>query len=198
MDKQADNQTAPATDDQELANVLAGMNSQNNGQTPDDASAAKSAESSEASDNTQTDEPTATTDQITGSSDDTADAMGMTFEATGSEGSLPQPQGEPELNPAPVMPAPAATPQLPPELESIKKEAVSELRPLVDKLDQPADEKFDTLLLIIRSTDDQSLLGAAHDTAKQIEDEAKRASALLDVIKEVDYFAGQTEQPKLS
>jgi hypothetical protein len=45
--------------------------------------------------------------------------------------------------------------------------------------------------LIIRSTDDQSLLAEAHEAAKAIEDETKRASALLDVIKEIDYFGNQ-------
>lgn len=76
-----------------------------------------------------------------------------------------------------------------PELESLKKETLSELRPLVGKLDLPAEEKFDTLLLIIRSTDDQGLLGPAHDAAKAITDDARRASALLDIIKEIDYFS---------
>lgn len=77
-------------------------------------------------------------------------------------------------------------------LDSIKKDALEELRPLVGKLNLPAEEKFDTLLLIIRSTDDQSLLGPAHDAAKAIQDESRRAQALLDVIKEIDYFsAGQ-------
>ena len=76
-----------------------------------------------------------------------------------------------------------------PELESLKKETLNELRPLVGKLDLPAEEKFDTQLLIIRSTDDQTLLTAAHDAAKSIADEARRAGALLDIIKEIDYFS---------
>ncbi|HET8689939.1 MAG TPA: hypothetical protein VFL81_00685, partial [Candidatus Saccharimonadales bacterium] len=88
-------------------------------------------------------------------------------------------------------PAGQSTTSLSPELDSLKKDAVAELRPLVDKLDLPADEKFDTLLLIIRSTDDQTLLSAAHDAAKAIDDDTKRAQALLDVIKEIDYFANQ-------
>lgn len=79
------------------------------------------------------------------------------------------------------------------ELDSIKKDALEELRPLVDRLNLPADEKFDTLLLIIRSTDDQSLIGAAHAVAKTIEDETKRAQALLDVIKEIDFFSNQAK-----
>lgn len=91
-------------------------------------------------------------------------------------------------------PAPAASTvtSLDPGLESIKKNALEELKPLVGKLDLPADEKFDTLLLIIRSTDDKSLVQATYDAAKAITDETKRAQALLDVIKEIDYFSTQT------
>jgi hypothetical protein len=87
---------------------------------------------------------------------------------------------------APVMPTTGSS-----DLDGLKKDALAELRPLVDKLDLPANEKFDTLLLIIRSTDDKSLLGSAHEAAKSIEDETKRAQALLDIIKEIDYFAAQ-------
>ncbi len=79
-------------------------------------------------------------------------------------------------------------------LDDLKKTALEELRPLVGKLNLPPEEKFDTLLLIIRSTDDQSLLDPAHEAAKAITDENKRAQALLDVIKEIDYFS-QGQQP---
>lgn len=80
------------------------------------------------------------------------------------------------------------------DLDNLKKTALEELRPLVGKLNLPPEEKFDTLLLIIRSTDDQSLLGPAHEAAQGIQDENKRAQALLDVIKEIDYFS-QGQQP---
>ncbi len=98
--------------------------------------------------------------------------------------------------PAFTAPDPAAiTPSSPdpvsstsPELDNIKKSALSELRPLVDKLDLPAEDKFDTLLLLIRSTDDSSLIPAAHTAATQIADEKRRAQALLDIIKEIDFF----------
>ncbi|HEV7929220.1 MAG TPA: hypothetical protein VGP12_03710, partial [Nitrosospira sp.] len=76
-------------------------------------------------------------------------------------------------------------------LDKLKASALEELRPLVGKLDLPAEEKFDTLLLIIRSTDDQSLLNEAHSAAKSISDDAKRAQALLDIIKEIDYFSSK-------
>ena len=74
------------------------------------------------------------------------------------------------------------------ELASIKQNALTELRPLVDKLNLPPEEKFDTLLLIIRSTDDSSLVPAAHVAAQQIADDTRRAQALLDIIKEIDFF----------
>ena len=165
MDAQNPGQ-APATDDQDLANVLAGI-SQDPG-----------------------------TQDTTSPSD-----SGLQFEETPApEAPAPEESPVPDVPPVPgvpeiTLPSPAADPaastSMPPELESLKKEALSELRPLVDKLALPSEEKFDTLLLIIRSTDDQSLLSEAHEAAKAIEDESKRAAALLDVIKEIDYFANQ-------
>lgn len=74
------------------------------------------------------------------------------------------------------------------DLDKLKSSALDDLRPLVGKLNLSPEERFDTLLLIIRSTDDQSLLEQAHAAAKEISDETKRAQALLDIIKEVDYF----------
>lgn len=105
----------------------------------------------------------------------------------GSNVVLPTPSVGTSAQPAPTTPA---AQQSSPELDSIKKDALTELKPLVGKLNLPPEEKFDTLLLIIRSTDDQSLLAHAHDAAKAIPDETRRATALLDIIKEVDFFAG--------
>lgn len=79
-------------------------------------------------------------------------------------------------------------------LDGIKKDALNELRPLVEKLDVSPEEKFDTYLLLIRSTDDKELLPSAFASARAITDEARRAQALLDVIKEIDYLSGATTQ----
>ncbi|GHU08001.1 hypothetical protein FACS189431_3460 [Alphaproteobacteria bacterium] len=89
---------------------------------------------------------------------------------------------------APVAPQPIQPATLSGNLDVIKKNALDELRPLVSHLDLPADEKFDTLLLLIRSTDDKSLVKPAYDAAAQIKDDARRASALLDIVKEIDFF----------
>lgn len=92
--------------------------------------------------------------------------------------------------PTPVAPTASAASS---DLDSIKKDALSELRPLVDKLDVTPEEKFDTYLLLLRSTDDQSLIGPAFASARVITDEARRAQALLDIIKEIDYLSGAAQ-----
>ncbi|MEO5950732.1 MAG: hypothetical protein ABIQ04_04765 [Candidatus Saccharimonadales bacterium] len=107
---------------------------------------------------------------------------------------MPDPIAEPIM--APTMPEPVIP--MPPadgSLDSIKKEALNELRPLVDKLDVSPEEKFDTYLLLIRSTDDKALIPSAYASARAITDEARRAQALLDIIKEIDYLSGTAAQP---
>lgn len=79
-------------------------------------------------------------------------------------------------------------------LEDIKKDALGQLRPLIDKVDLPAEEKFDTYLMLIRSTDDSSLIKPAHQAAQAISDEKRKAEALLDIIKEIDYLS-RNNQP---
>ena len=94
---------------------------------------------------------------------------------------------EPAVLPDPVLPV--AAPAADGELDAVKQEALSELRPLVDKLDVAPEEKFDTYLLLLRSTDDKDLIAPAHEAAKAIADEARRAQALLDIIKEIDFLS---------
>lgn len=97
------------------------------------------------------------------------------------------------VTPTPVVstpaPAPAPAAAADPALDTIKQTALNELRPLVDKLDVSPEEKFDTYLLLLRSTDDKTLIAPAHDAAVTIVDEARRAQALLDIIKEIDYLS---------
>lgn len=81
------------------------------------------------------------------------------------------------------------------ELVDIKRQALTELAPLVDKLDQPAEEKFRTLMMMIQASDDQSLVKAAFAAAHSITDEKARAKALLDIVNEINYF---TQQPPVA
>ncbi len=125
----------------------------------------------------------------------TDDAADVDYEETG-EAVAPAPEPvAPEpiaIEPLPIAPNPVPARG---DLEGVKMEAINELRPLIDKLDLPPEEKFDTYLLLIRCTDDKELVPPAHEVAKLIADDSRRAMALLDIIKEIDYLSSKAEEP---
>jgi len=149
------------SDDQELAKVLAGVNQ----------------ETDQALEFEQTPVTTPTADITT----PTAPADTPVVD--------PAPVATPDPTPAPAFTMPVMPSAASDDLESIKKNALQELRPLVDKLDINPEEKFDTYLLLLRSTDDKALISPAYAAAQAITDEARKAQALLDVIKEIDYLS---------
>jgi len=77
------------------------------------------------------------------------------------------------------------------DLLDIKQQALSQLGPLVDHLDQTPEERFRTTMMLIQSTDNSGLLKAAYEAAQAIPDEKTRAQALLDVVNEINYFTQQ-------
>lgn len=74
------------------------------------------------------------------------------------------------------------------DLLDIKQNALQDLSPLVDHLDQTPEEKFRTTMMMIQASDNQSLIKVAYDAAKAITDEKERAQALLDIVNEINYF----------
>lgn len=74
------------------------------------------------------------------------------------------------------------------DLMAIKNEALQHLSPMVGSLEQSAEEKFKTLMMMIQASDDHTKLKEAFEVAKLIEDDKARAQALLDVINEINYF----------
>ena len=99
------------------------------------------------------------------------------------------PMPDPVAGPDPAPMTPPANNSVDQDLADVKQAALTELRPLVDKLDVDPEEKFNTYLLLVRSTDDKDLIAPAHEAAKAIIDEAKKAQALLDIIKEIDFLS---------
>ena len=75
-----------------------------------------------------------------------------------------------------------------PTLLDIKQQALQHLSPLVNHLEQSPEEKFKTTMMMIQASDDKTLVPAAFEAAKQIEDDKVRAQALLDIINEINYF----------
>ena len=92
--------------------------------------------------------------------------------------------------PAPTA-TPAATDMASDDLMSIKQDALQQLKPLVGHLEQTAEEKFRTTMMMIQASDDQSLIPTAYAAAKTIADDKVRAQALLDVVNEINYFTTQ-------
>lgn len=151
-----------------------------------------------------------TTDNTSGAPIDNGSAPTLGLGNNPAAGALPednQPQSNPTFTPMPEdSPAPAGeanpavddfTPLLNNdsasedlgELSDIKKQALSKLAPIVDKLDQTPEEKYRTLMMLIQSSDDQTMIKAAYEAASQITDEAKKAEALLGVVNEIEYFS---------
>lgn len=162
MDFSSQDATQPISDDQDLAKALAGV-------LPDEL------------------KDEATPDQIPG-----IDSGASNMPSPVAAAPTPAVPGVPAAEPVTSPVAPAAQQGAAPLngiLDGIKRDALEELRPLVDRVSLPAEEKFDIYLMLIRSTDDSSLVGLAHAAAQGITDEKRKAEALLEIIKEIDYLS---------
>jgi hypothetical protein len=99
-----------------------------------------------------------------------------------------QPVGQPVM-PSPDFSAPAtpSTP-LPEDLDDIKNQALQQLSPLVDKLEQSPEDHFKTIMMLIQASDNHELVREAYSAANAITDEQLKAEALLAVVNEINYF----------
>lgn len=79
------------------------------------------------------------------------------------------------------------------DLLKLKQNALQQLSPLIGHLEQSAEEKFKTLMMMIQAADDQSLVNDAYEAAQAIEDDKVKAQALLDIVNEINYFTQQKE-----
>jgi hypothetical protein len=80
------------------------------------------------------------------------------------------------------------------ELLDIKQQALQQLTPLVDHLEQSPKEEFRTTMMMIQATDNQDLIKKAFDAAQKFQDDKERAQAFLDIINEINYFTQHPQQ----
>ncbi len=172
----------PISDDQELAKVLAGITAGADSPAPSDTNLASDLES----ESNQTTPPVSTDDSPS------TPPVDVPLPDPIATPVVPTPEPEPVSMPVPTFTPPVA-PIVDSGLEAIKHDALNELRPLVDKLNLSAEEKFDTYLLLLRSTDDTTLVSPAFQAARSITDESEKAQALLDIVKEIDYLSDPTK-----
>jgi hypothetical protein len=79
------------------------------------------------------------------------------------------------------------------DLLDIKQNALKDLTPLVDHLDQTPEERFRTTMMMIQAADNQSLIKMAYEAAQHISNDKERAQALLDIVNEINYFTQQNQ-----
>lgn len=91
---------------------------------------------------------------------------------------------------APAMPAieiePAKAMYGDPDLDKVKSMALSDLRPLLEKVDIAPDKKFMIYKDIIELTEDKACIEPAYNCAKLIEDEKARGEALVYIVECID------------
>lgn len=104
---------------------------------------------------------------------------------------LPTPTfNQPEVGPdTPVIPLSQDA------LGEIKQKALGDLSPLLEHLDQTAEDRFRTTMMMIQASDNQDLIPKAYEAANAIPDEKAKAQALLDVINEINYFTQHDQHP---
>ncbi|HJP96837.1 MAG TPA: hypothetical protein VJ843_05720 [Candidatus Saccharimonadales bacterium] len=111
---------------------------------------------------------------------------------------LPPVPPAPPAGPADNTVVPAPKPESADDLLRIKQEALSELAPMVDHLDQKPEEKFRTTMMMIQATDNDKLIPAAYAAAKEIADDKVRAQAYLDIVNEINYFTQTADADKVA
>lgn len=95
----------------------------------------------------------------------------------------PVPTAEPAPTPEPAVESTETTSQ---NTNDIKKAALRDLMPLLDKVNMNANEKFNLYRDIFEELNDHSVLEPAYQAAREITDETTRANALLYLVQSID------------
>lgn len=99
----------------------------------------------------------------------------------------------PVAEPAPVV-EPIATPEptvssaanVSGDMKSVKEAALRDLAPLLGKIDMDSSKKFKLYKDIREELHDDSIIGDAYETAKNISDDTERGEALLYLVESID------------
>lgn len=95
---------------------------------------------------------------------------------------------------APIGSAPKQAAYGDPDLDRVKSSALSDLRPIIEKIELSVEKKFEVYKEIINSMNDKACIEPAYNAAKNIADEKQRAEALLFVIEAINRLGVQEVQ----
>ncbi|MCR5572624.1 MAG: hypothetical protein K6F57_02515 [Candidatus Saccharibacteria bacterium] len=130
--------------------------------------------------------------------DDAATAGGSADVVSQVESSVAAAMTEPAVAaPEPVAAAPAeVAPIVPidsmkaqygdPDLDKVKTMALSDLRPILEKVDIPAEKKFMIYKDILELTEDKACIEPAYNAARDIADEKAKGEALIFIVEYID------------
>ena len=71
-------------------------------------------------------------------------------------------------------------------LDDVKKKALDDLKGLIDKIELPAENRFEIYRELIENNGDKSCIGKAYEAAQAISDENERAKALIFVVDSIN------------
>ena len=103
---------------------------------------------------------------------------------------LPTPEPVPSPEPAPVVERHEIDPAIPQSLSTseVKKAALRDLVPLLDRVNMDATQKFNIYKDIFDDLKDYTILEPAYRAAREIPDETTRAGALLYLVESIDHM----------
>ncbi len=188
------NNQQPITDDQELAKVLAGVTNQadqinNQAQQIEEIPQIPTMQPIEEVQPVEVPAPAQEVQTVETPTVDNTEIETPQVQESTPETQYEQPAFEESYNETPSYEMNDFSSTSSDDLKAIREQALHELHPIVDKLNASPEEMFDAYLTLLRSTDDQKLIAPAHEAAKNIQDEAHRAQALLNIIREIDFLS---------
>jgi len=93
----------------------------------------------------------------------------------------------PEMEVAPIVPIESMKAQYgDPDLDKVKTMALSDLRPILEKVDLPPEKKFMIYKDILELTEDKACIEPAYNSAKKIADDKARGEALVFIVECID------------
>ena len=121
-----------------------------------------------------------------GAQNDAADAVVQVENSVLGAVPAPAPAPAPEAAPAPMEIASTKAQYGDPDLDKVKSMALSDLRPILEKVDIAPEKKFMIYKDIIDLTEDKACIEPAYNSARLITDEKAKGEALVFIVECID------------
>ncbi|MBQ9684124.1 hypothetical protein IJV57_01445 [Candidatus Saccharibacteria bacterium] len=121
-----------------------------------------------------------------GAQNDATNAVAQVENSILGAAPAPAPAPAPEAAPAPMEIVSAKAQYGDPDLDKVKSMALSDLRPILEKVDIAPEKKFMIYKDIIDLTEDKACIEPAYNSARLIADEKAKGEALVFIVECID------------